>query len=74
MKLLFNSLFKWAKPGPMYFRPFLNIMTKFDYINGKIVDEVLGIRTLDRRMVGADESTELWWPPVLIQLCSAGFA
>ena len=26
-------------------------------------DGVLGIRTLGRRMVGADETTELWRPP-----------
>ena len=29
-------------------------------INGIRVDGVLGIRTRDRRMEGADESTELW--------------
>ena len=34
--------------------------TKFDY---KSVDGVLGIRTRDRRMVGANESTELWRLP-----------
>ena len=27
------------------------------------IDGVLGIRTRNRRMVGADESTELWRPP-----------
>ena len=36
-------------------------------INGKSVDGVLWIQTRDRRMVGADESTELWWP--LWSLC-----
>ena len=39
----------------------------------KSVDGVLGIRTRGRRMVGADETTELWRPPnslleLLIQL------
>ena len=33
--------------------------------NIKSLDGVLDIRTLDCRMVGADESTELWWPPTL---------
>ena len=31
--------------------------------NWKSIDGVLGIRTQGRRMVGADETTELWWPP-----------
>ena len=31
----------------------------------KSVDGVLGIRTRGRRMVGADETTELWRPPNL---------
>ena len=34
--------------------------TKFDY---KSIDGVLGIQTRDCRMVGTDESTELWRPP-----------
>ena len=52
---------KWAKPGPhfVYFRPFLNTMTNTIHLTVKSVDGVLGIRTLDRKMVGADESTEL---------------
>ena len=29
----------------------------------KSIDGVLGIRTQGRRMVGADETTELWQPP-----------
>ena len=29
----------------------------------KSIDGMLGIRTLGRRMVGADETTELWHPP-----------
>ena len=49
----------------VYFRPFLKAMAnvgsaKFNY---KSVDDVLGIRTRDRRMVSADESTELWGLP-----------
>ena len=50
-----------TRPLFVYFHPFLNTMTiigstKFDYIS---IEGVLGIRTRDRRMVGADESTEL---------------
>ena len=32
-------------------------------INGRSIDGVLGIRTRDRSMVGADKSTELWRLP-----------
>ena len=32
-------------------------------VNVESIDGVLGIETLDHRMVCADESTELWWPP-----------
>ena len=34
------------------------------------MDGALGIRTRDRRLVGADESTELWRPPNLISYSS----
>ena len=34
--------------------------TKFEH---KRIDGVLGIRTWDRRMVGADKSTKVWWSP-----------
>ena len=34
----------------------------FNNTNWKSVDGVLGIRTQGRRMVGADETTELWRP------------
>ena len=40
--------------------------TKFDY---QSIDGVLGIRTRDRRMVVADESTVQWWNSTkLVQL------
>ena len=47
----------------VYFHPFLNTM-KHKYSkkltrNGKSIDGVLGIRTLDHSMVGIDESTEV---------------
>ena len=50
-----------GQTGPhfVYFRPFLNTMTNTVHLTVKSVDGVLGIRTLDRKMVGADESTEL---------------
>ena len=50
----------WAKPGHffVYFHLCLNSMTNLE---GTI--EYKRIRTLDRRMEGADESTELWAVP-----------
>ena len=54
---------KMGQPRPpfVYFRPFLNALTKIEQqtINGKDIDGVLEIRTRDSRMDGADESTEL---------------
>ena len=49
------------RPPFVYFRPFLNALTKIEQqtINGKDIDGVLEIRTRDSRMDGADESTEL---------------
>ena len=40
----------------------------------KSVDGVLGIQTRGRRMVGTDETTELWRPPnvPIVWLCLAG--
>ena len=48
--------FEKIKYGPLfvYFRPFLNTMTKFDYY------ELLRIKTQDLKTIGTDESTELW--------------
>ena len=56
-----------GKTRPLYefFRPSINIMKNIVQnltINGRGIDGVQGIRTRDRRMVGADESTELWRP------------
>ena len=34
-------------------------------IKNKSIDGVLGTQTLSGRMVGTDESTELWWHPYL---------
>ena len=49
-----------SRPLSVYFRPFLTISIQIE----KSVDGVLGIRTWGRRMVGADETTELWRPPL----------
>ena len=60
-----QNLDNCLKNGPIwphfvYFRPILNTMTNIvQKLTFKSVDGVLGIRTLDRRMVGADESIEL---------------
>ena len=36
-------------------------------INDKSIDGMLGSRTRGGRMEGADESTELWWHPTIIE-------
>ena len=41
-------------------KQFVAIFNVFFY---KSLDGVLGIRTRGRRMVGTDETTELWRPP-----------
>ena len=54
--------FKWANPGFfVYFHYFLGTISIIQI--EKCLDGVLGIRTLGRRMVGAEETTELWRPP-----------
>ena len=59
----FRSLF-------VYFRPLLipiTITVSKWTTYWKRVDCVLGIRTRGCKLVGADEITELWWPP---QICT----
>ena len=54
-----------------YFRPFHSAMTNTVQnltINRNSMDVVLGIRTRDHRMVGADASTELSVPPLFFAL------
>ena len=56
---------KWAKPGLFLFISFFS-HDKYSTnltINDKSIDGVLGTRTRGGRMVGADESTELWRHP-----------
>ena len=49
-----------SRPLFVYFHSFpVTISTQIE----KSIDDVLGIRTRGRRMVGADETTELWRPP-----------
>ena len=49
-----------SRPLFVYFGSFLIIIS---IQIEKSMDGVLGIRTWGCRMVGADETTELWWPP-----------
>ena len=51
----------------VYFRPFHN--TNQLQIE-KSIDGVLGIRTQGRRMVGSDETMELWQPPIDVAMNS----
>ena len=53
---------EWANPG-LYLFIFVLFTLQFQYKLKKSVDGVLGIRTRGRRMVGADETTELWRLP-----------
>ena len=39
-----------------------SLFSHYNFNNWKSIDGVLGIRTRGRRMVGADETTELWRP------------
>ena len=50
-----------SRPLFVYFRYFLDTISIIQI--EKSIDGVLGIRTQGRRMVGADETTELWRPP-----------
>ena len=52
---------KWANPG-LFFVYFHSFLVTISIQIEKSVDGVLGIQTQGRRMVGADETTELWRP------------
>ena len=43
---------------------FVLFSLQFQYKLKKSIDGVLGIRTQGRRMVGSDKTTELWRPPL----------
>ena len=60
-----------TRPLFVCFRPFLNIRTIIvTNLTMRSIDSVIGIQTLDRRIVIADESTGLWWPLVcIVDIC-----
>ena len=53
-----------SRPLFVYFRYFLDTISIIQI--EKSIDGVLEIRTQGRRMVGPDETTELWRPPIPI--------
>ena len=53
-----------SRPLFVYFRPFL--ITILIMQIEKSIDGLLGIWTWGRRMVGADETTELWQLPCIL--------
>ena len=55
---------KWANRGLFLFI-FILLLLQFQCKLKKSVDCVLGIRTRGCRMVGVDETTELWRPPMI---------
>ena len=57
-----------SRPLFVYFRSFLIPITISIIQIEKSVDGVLGIQTQGRRMVGKDETTELWRHPLKIIL------
>ena len=61
--LFFFFFVKMDQSWPLfvYFRYFLDTISIIQI--EKSIDGVLGIRTWGRRMVGADETMELWQPP-----------
>ena len=62
---LITRFFKWAKPGLFLFNSFFS-HDKYSTnltINDKSIDGVLGTWTWGGRMLGANESSELWWHP-----------
>ena len=60
-------------------RPLFRLFSSFSYshinynfnnTNWKSIDGVLGIRTRYCKMVVGDETTELWWQPLIWYFCS----
>ena len=50
-----------SRPLLVYFHYFLTTISLIQI--EKSIDGVLGIQTRGCRLVGADKTTELWWPP-----------
>ena len=70
-RVYYLSVFlKWAKPG-LFFVYFRRFLIKISIIQ---IEKSIGIRTIGLRMVGADNTMVLWWPPILFEcfvaLCS----
>ena len=61
-KLLSNKFLKMGQTKPLfaYFRSFHMTNKAQFWLNFQSVDGILGTRTLGAKMVGTDESTELW--------------
>ena len=55
-----------SRPLFVYFRYFLDTISIIQI--EKSVDGVLGIQTRGRRMAVADETMELWQPPVSLKM------
>ena len=68
--MLIKVFIIWAKSSLFFVNshPFLIPISISTIQIEKSVDGMLGIRTQGYRMVGADETTELWQPPMLIEL------
>ena len=60
--------FKQASRGLFLFIFILFLVTISIIQIEKSVDGVLGIRTKGRRMIGTDKTTELWQPPMVLNL------
>ena len=67
---LFALVFLKNGPIPASFCLFSSFSRYNFNTNWKSIDGVLGIRTRGRRMVGADETTELLRPPLFALACS----
>ena len=55
-----------SRPLFVYFLPFLITISIIQIEKGLV--GVLGIRTRGRRMIGADETMQLWRPPIHVYL------
>ena len=62
--LMLSIFFKNMGHSRPLFHLFLSFSHHKSITNCKSIDEVLGILTWGRRMVRADETTELWRPPL----------
>ena len=65
----FNKKIFLQNPG-LFFVYFHSFLVTISFQTEKSVDGVLGIQTWGCRMVGADETMELWWPPKFLLVCS----